>query len=160
MKKTAPIENPVLHFSSATYKCEAEVKRHFGLAAGKQRSALKDIQEGFRKSVMEHVPTATILAWLKFKRVSDAQKYARIYDRLLGSNSQTKWDDETTWQKAWKAATPEGTRGPQKQRDRTSVGRHYIHCLMTWTYKTNTDLQIVFQMCRDEYERIVASKSV
>jgi len=158
--RKAPIENPVLHFSSATYKCEAEVKRHFGLAAAKQRSALKDIQEGLRKSVMEHVPAATVLHWLKFKKVSDAQKYARIYDRLLQSNSQAKWNDDTHWEKAWKDASPEGVRKPQKERDRTAVGRYYVHCLAVWTYKTNTDQNIVIQMYRDELDRIIASKSV
>jgi len=160
MKKTAPIDNPVLHFSSATYKCEAEVKRHFGLAAAKQVGALKDIMEGLRKSVMEQVPTATVSRWLKFKKVADAQKYVRIYDRLLQSNSQAKWNDDTTWQKAWKNATPEGARKPQKERDRTAIGRYYIHCLAVWTYKTNMDRDIVIQMFKDELDRIIASKSV
>lgn len=35
MKKKR-LENPVLHFTSATYKCEASVNRAFKLAASKQ----------------------------------------------------------------------------------------------------------------------------
>ena len=156
MKKQVPLDNPVLWFSSAVYKCEAQVRQSFRLGMQKKLAGDRQINEGLRLALEEKVPVDRVLCWLKDENVCRPTAYARMYERILnrGTLASRIVKGEITFNKA----TGELGR-TTKIRTREQVGKLYIHQLAMWMWKTGADFNKVTKDLREEFDAVCAEKA-
>jgi len=154
MKKTR-IENPVVWFTSATYKCEHDVLKLLTAAARKQNSSELDIANAMKAALRENVPTQVFDHWMFKSAIKWRRHYLRLYSALLQNEKIAAAFSAGTMTLQQIASDIRKPRPYSKD----AIGRAYIHRLAVWTWRTGADLEIVLQEVRDEYERIVSEKA-
>jgi len=153
MKKTT-IENPVVWFTSATYKCEGDVCKLLTLAAKKHDSAELDIAKAIKAALRENVPAQVFDHWMFKSGVKWRRHYLRIYAALLRNEKIAAAFIGGTMTLH---AIANDIRKPRPY-SKEAIGRDYIHRLAVWVWRTGADLEIVLQEVRDEYARIESER--
>jgi hypothetical protein len=154
-QKPPPLENPVLHFGSDVYKCEADVRRSFRLGVAKRKASENDFHEGLRRALEEKIPTAVVFRWLKNENVPNPSKYAEMYDKALNDEELLVKlvKKETTWGKV------AGEKRTPRRRTREATGRYYIHALAVWIYISGIDFDQVVRILREELDQVTADRT-
>src|SRR5215472_14483854 len=156
INKPSELPNPVLHFGSDVFKCENQVRRLFRRGGDKIRSGQEDIKEGLVTCLKNKVPTHKVLSWLFAEDVRSPKQWAATYDRLAQKNDQLV-SDLVAKKISWSSATQQVS-APRPVKTRKQIGKHYVHQLAVWTYRTGTDLEEVIALLRDEFDRISVEK--
>jgi hypothetical protein len=149
------LENPVLHFSSAVYKCENQVCKLLVRGSADIKNGEAKIMEGLVLCLQEKVPTSVVLEWLNRKNVRNAHQWALQYEKI-----QTKVEvaqqvikKEITWNKAHDTASP-----PRMAKRSATVERRLIHNLAVYTVKKQKDEDEIVKKYKAEVE-IVRGKN-
>ena len=152
--KPTRMENPVVWFTSDTYKCKADVMRLLSIAAKKLDSATKDITAGMKAALLENVPPQVFDQWMKEAGIKRRVYYLRVYTHLL-SNQDVR-DQFAQGLKSIEEIV-ELLRKP-RHHSTEAIGRAYIHRLAVWIWRTGTNLEWALGQVRDEYDRVITEK--
>jgi len=154
--KPSLLENPVLRFTSATYKCEAPVRKLFRAGSTAIARGEDKIREGLRLALKNRIPTAQVYNWLIAENVRYPRKWAAQYDRLAMRPEVAKKivEREITWNAGTREVTP-----PPPPRSREAIGREYLHKLAVWIVITGADTEITIAELRIEVEKVSAEKA-
>ena len=157
MTKKGQLENPVLFFSSATYKCETPVRRLFRAGSVCIGRGEEKIREGLRLSLHNNVPTTKILDWLIAEGVRQPKKWAGQYERLAARPAVAKrvFDKEITWNQAAQQVSM-----PRPTKSKEATGREYIHKLAVWIVITRADPEITIGELRIEIDKVTSEKAL
>jgi hypothetical protein len=157
MTKKDQLENPVLFFSSAVYKCETPVRRLFHAGSVSIERGENKIREGLRLSLHNRVPTNKILEWLMAEGVRQPKKWAAQYERLAARPAVAKrvFDKEITWNQAAQQINL-----PRPARSKEAIGREYIHKLAVWIVITRADPEITIGELRIEIDKVTSEKAL
>lgn len=144
-----PPFNPVLHFSSAVYKCEKEVCRLFVNGSANIRNGEMKIMEGLAMCLKEQVPANVVLEWLNKKNVRSAHKWALQYERIRCKPeiSTQVVKKEVTWNTAHDHATR-----PRMAKRAATVERRLIHQLAVYTVKKERNEHEIVKKYLEEVE--------
>lgn len=150
-KPLSTLENPVLHFTSATYKCEAEVRQCFKRATVHSQAAMKAITDGLIVALTNKVPVSVVSQWLTAERVPKAGTYIRQYERIMSqSDLAAKVVEQTI---TWNKANAE-TACPRNLKDEEAVQQNLVHRLAVFTVKRGKDEDAIITHFRDEVETV------
>ena len=149
VNRPSKLDNPVLHFSSAVYKCKAQVCRLFVNGSGAIKNGERKITEGLALCLKEKVPTEVVLAWLNSKNVPNAHIWAIQYDKIQAKPELSSGivKQEISWNKANDHASR-----PRMARAASTVERNLIHRLAVYTVKKEKDEEDIIRKYREEVE--------
>src|SRR5262252_6170041 len=157
LPKPSLLENPVLHFTSDTYQCEAPVRRLFRAGSTAIARGEDKIREGLRLALKNRIPTVQVHNWLVAEDVRYPKKWALQYDRLAMRPEIAKKIVEKKI--SWNAGTREVNPPAPQQRSREAIGREYLHKLAVWIVITGADTEIIIEELREEVDKVSAEKA-
>lgn len=149
--KQAPFENPVLHFSSAVYKCEKQVCQLFESANRSIKTGELKILEGLRICLKNKLPEMVVLEWLNKKNVRNAPSWARQYAKIARKTEliEPVITEKISWNKAHDEASK-----PRIIKQSATVERRLIHALAIYTVKKEKDEQQIVKKFLEEVEAV------
>jgi hypothetical protein len=131
-----PLPNPVLHFSSATYKCENAVRRLFKAGSANIESGEHKIREGLRVCLGAQLPIHVVLEWLNAEKVKNSNVWVMQYEKILAKPDLI--DKIVKKEISWNRGNDEALRPRITMRAQT-VERQLIHRLAVFTVKKEKD---------------------